>query len=69
MVDASCRECGNPRLRSFRGRAMDYTPKARILNLLGYATLPNSAITITIVSKEKMDSAFLLLAAVEFGVV
>lgn len=33
-------ECGNPRLRSFRGRAMDYTPKARILNLLGMAPLP-----------------------------
>lgn len=33
------RECGNPRLRSFRGRAMDFTPKARILHFLGYASM------------------------------
>jgi len=33
------KECDCPRLRSFSGRAADYTPKARIRNWMGY-TLP-----------------------------
>lgn len=28
--------CGGPRLVKFRGRPQDYSPKARLLNLLGY---------------------------------
>lgn len=30
------RECGNPKLKSFGGRAKDYSPRARIRNLMGY---------------------------------
>ncbi|CAH1760127.1 10071_t:CDS:2, partial [Entrophospora sp. SA101] len=29
-------KCGGPRLINFQGRSKDFTPKARILNLLGY---------------------------------
>lgn len=30
------RECGNPRLKSFGGKAADYSPRARIRSWLGY---------------------------------
>ncbi len=30
------RECGAPRLKRFMGRPNEYSPKARLLNLLGY---------------------------------
>ncbi|KAL7639554.1 UNVERIFIED_CONTAM: hypothetical protein RMT77_010055 [Armadillidium vulgare] len=29
-------ECGNPKLKRFGGKAQDYSPRARIRNLLGY---------------------------------
>ncbi|KAK3727882.1 hypothetical protein QZH41_010613 [Actinostola sp. cb2023] len=29
-------ECGNPKLLTFRGRAKDFSPRARIRSLLGY---------------------------------
>lgn len=32
-----CAECDNPRLKRFRGRPSDTSPKARLLNFLGYA--------------------------------
>ena len=28
--------CGGPRLKKFAGRPQDYSPKARLLNFLGY---------------------------------
>ncbi len=28
--------CGGPRLKKFSGRPQDYSPKARLLNFLGY---------------------------------
>lgn len=30
------RQCGEPRLKRFQGRPNDYSPKARLLNMLGY---------------------------------
>ncbi|XP_041786476.1 holocytochrome c-type synthase-like [Anopheles merus] len=30
------RECGNPRLKSFGGKATDYSPRAKIRNMMGY---------------------------------
>uniref|UniRef100_A0A2P2I022 Holocytochrome c-type synthase n=1 Tax=Hirondellea gigas TaxID=1518452 RepID=A0A2P2I022_9CRUS len=30
------KECGNPRLKRFGGRAKDFSPRARIRNLMGY---------------------------------
>lgn len=30
------RQCGEPRLKRFQGRPNDLSPKARLLNLLGY---------------------------------
>lgn len=30
------RECGNPKLKSFGGKAKDYSPRARIRQLMGY---------------------------------
>ena len=30
------RQCGEPRLKRFQGRPNDHSPKARLLNLLGY---------------------------------
>ena len=35
-VQGSSTACGGPRLVRFRGRPQDYSPKARLLNLLGY---------------------------------
>jgi len=29
------RECGNPKLKSFGGKAKDYSPRARIRQLMG----------------------------------
>lgn len=33
------KECGNPRLKSFGGKAKDFSPRARIRNWLGYILL------------------------------
>lgn len=33
------KECGNPRLKSFGGKAKDFSPRARIRSWLGYVTL------------------------------
>ncbi|XP_049288582.1 holocytochrome c-type synthase [Anopheles funestus] len=30
------RECGNPRLKSFGGKATEYSPRAKIRNMMGY---------------------------------
>lgn len=30
------RECGNPRLKSFGGKAKDFSPRARFRSMLGY---------------------------------
>lgn len=30
------RECGHPKLKSFGGKASDYSPRARFRNLIGY---------------------------------
>jgi len=30
------RECGNPKLKSFGGKAKDFSPRARVRNLMGY---------------------------------
>ena len=36
LTPAACRACATPRLVRFLGRPQDYSPKARLLNLLGY---------------------------------
>jgi cytochrome c heme-lyase len=35
-VQGTATSCGGPRLVKFKGRPQDYSPKARILNVLGY---------------------------------
>lgn len=33
------KECGHPRLKSFGGKATDYSPRARFRSLLGYVII------------------------------